>query len=195
MVDRWEATTLLRHPDNDTVAITAFLQRQLLKRWEAQHSSRYRYYTRAVNPHFKAQYYNEKQNRPAAYLLEPVNQSAQRKVASIRTGSHNLRGETGKWVPDDPLATICPFCEEGAVETSEHALLECKALSHIRDHFPEIKNADNLAALLKKKQKTTMTATLLNMIMKERQRLLDLPPETPNVADRQPYDTTNSYSH
>jgi hypothetical protein len=129
--DRWKAKALLRHPGNDTMAITTFIQLQLLKRWEGQDSSRY-HYTRAINPNFRTQYYKEKPERPAAYLLEPVNISAQRKVASIRTGSHNLRCETGKWTHDDPLATICPFCEEGAVETVEHTLLECLAFSHIR---------------------------------------------------------------
>ena len=104
-----------------------------------------------INTNFKAQYYKEKQERPAAYLLEPVNISAQRKVASIRTGSHNLRCETGKWTPDDPLATICPFCEEGAVETVEHALLECMAFSHIRTNFPDVKDSNTLASLLSKK--------------------------------------------
>jgi hypothetical protein len=181
--DRWDAKVLLRHPINDSMAITACLQRQLLKRWEDQNSSRFKYYTEAVNTNFRAQYYKEKRERPVAYLLEPVNISAQRKVASIRTGSHNLRSETGKWTPNDPLASICPFCEEGAVETAAHALLECMAFSHIRTNFPDVKNSNTLASLLHKKQKTVLIATFLGTLMKARQRLLDPPTAPPNVAD------------
>ena len=182
-LDRWDAKTLLRHPTNDPMAITACLQRQLLKRWEDQNSSRFKHYTEVINTNFKAQYYKDKRERPAAYLLEPVNISAQRKVASIRTGSHNLQSETGKGTPNDPLATICPFCEEGAVETTAHALLECRAFSHIRTNFPDVTNNPTLAALLHKKQKMVLIATFLGTIMKERQRLLDTSTAPPNVAE------------
>ena len=89
-LDRWDAKALLRHPTNDPMAITACLQRQLIKRWEEQNSSRLKHYIEEINTNFKAQYYKEKWERPVAYLLESVNISAQRKVASIRTGSHNL---------------------------------------------------------------------------------------------------------
>ena len=171
--NRWEAKPLLRRPDNDHMAITSFLQRQLLKKWEEKGSTRYHQYAKVTNPGLMTQYYKAKQDRPAAYLLEPVGISAQRKVASIRTGSHNLRSETGKWTPDDPLATICPFCEEGEVETTEHALLTCKAFLDIRLNFPGIKYKDNLADILRQEKKTTMLATFIGTIMKERQRLLN----------------------
>jgi exonuclease V gamma subunit len=97
-LERWEATTLLQCPSNDDMAVKAFLQRQLLKKWEEKNSTKYRYYTEKIIPNFRTQYYKEKRNIPMTNLLETVHISTLRRVASIRTGSHKLQSEIGRWI-------------------------------------------------------------------------------------------------
>ena len=90
------------------------------------------------------------------------NRSHRMHIARIRSSSHDLRIERGRYCRNytDPTSRICrfcchnsddtmtifanlPFCEDFIVETEEHAITECPAYHHLR-----ITLSDNLKSLI-----------------------------------------------
>lgn len=77
----------------------------------------------------------------AAEYVRQVDRRAQLKhLAQLRTGSHHLRIETGRW--ERPRISrderLCLRCDSDSVDDEHHMVFECLALEHIRQRFPDL---------------------------------------------------------
>src|SRR5271168_3524262 len=86
-----------------------------------------RYYKEVINPTLEDQ----------KYLSILTSSKKKINIAKIRTNSHELHSETGRWVvPKTPwIESICHICENRNIEDENHFLLECPAYNHIRYQF------------------------------------------------------------
>ena len=55
-----------------------------------------------------------------------------REMARLRTGSSDLRIETGRWMGAQEVDRLCWVCGQGAIENEEHFLLECVSYEDLR---------------------------------------------------------------
>ena len=53
--------------------------------------------------------------------------------ARLRSGTHQLRIETGRWVKEREEDRLCNVCVTGKVESEEHFLLECYVYRQLRE--------------------------------------------------------------
>lgn len=71
---------------------------------------------------------------PQQYLKAHISMKKRRAIAALRTGSHHLRIETGRWsghrIPREER--LCECCDMNTVEDEHHALQECPAYTNIR---------------------------------------------------------------
>ena len=90
------------------------------------------YYIKEFNP---TSSHDEK-----AYIRATINWKAKMLMAQLRTSSHRLRCETGRWqVPKEEWADrTCLFCNMGTVETEQHFVKDCLAYSDIKSGYTEI---------------------------------------------------------
>ena len=58
-------------------------------------------------------------------------------LAQLRTGSHWLGEETGRWARVPREQRLCPHCQ-GGVEGVHHVLFECPLYASARDRFPDL---------------------------------------------------------
>ena len=101
------------------------------------------------------------------------NSAFRAQIAKMRSSSHDLRVETGRYVGNhhDPTKKLCryccdnndgtmtafvnlPFCEDLILETEEHALTECPAYHHLRSALSE-----NIKSLLMLKEYRVIMST------------------------------------
>jgi hypothetical protein len=70
----------------------------------------------------------------ASYLKEVSSRVQLRQLAQLRTGSHQLRIETGRW--ERPMVArdqrICQRCPSGEVDDEHHMVFDCPALEEVR---------------------------------------------------------------
>ncbi len=70
----------------------------------------------------------------ASYLKEVTSRAQLRHLAQLRTGSHQLRVEIGRWerprLPRDER--ICRRCQSGEVDDEHHMVFDCPALEEVR---------------------------------------------------------------
>jgi hypothetical protein len=59
-----------------------------------------------------------------AYLEEIKSKANRRMLARIRTGSHILRVETGRWAGEARSSRVCRICSFGAIENEYHFIFE-----------------------------------------------------------------------
>ena len=73
------------------------------------------------------------------YIGANISWRAKILIAQLRTNSHQLRCETGRWKrPKEAWEErICRFCNSGKVETEQHFILECEAYKDSRDKFAD----------------------------------------------------------
>ena len=76
--------------------------------------------------------------QPAAYLDQVADRPRLVRLAQLRTGSHWLRVETGRWQELERAQRTCPHCGPAAVEDEEHMALHCPQYSDIRSSFPTL---------------------------------------------------------
>jgi len=71
-------------------------------------------------------------------------------ITRIRTNSHQLRSETGRWSTSKTPSEdrICQICDTKKVEDENQFLLDCMTITHIRSQFPIISHTSNLLDLL-----------------------------------------------
>jgi hypothetical protein len=69
------------------------------------------------------------------YLKEVTSRVQLRHLAQLRTGSHQLRVETGRWErPRLPRQErTCLRCDSGAVDDEHHLVFDCPALQELRE--------------------------------------------------------------
>ena len=63
----------------------------------------------------------------------------------IRTSSHRLRIETGRWTRTPRELRLCPC---GDIQSEEHVLLRCPMSQDLRSNFPSIQNYTSVVHLL-----------------------------------------------
>jgi hypothetical protein len=72
--------------------------------------------------------------RMASYLKEVSSRAQLRRLAQLRTGSHQLRVETGRW--ERPMVSrderFCQRCLSGEVDDEHHMVFDCPALEEVR---------------------------------------------------------------
>jgi hypothetical protein len=70
-------------------------------------------------------------------------------VAQLRSGSHHLRCEIGRWrVPKEVWKErTCIFCNKGVVKTEWHFVMECATYEDIHNQYENILKVDNMHQL------------------------------------------------
>ena len=97
-------------------------------------------------------------------------------IAKIRTNSHELHSEIGRWsIPKMPWdERVCHLCETKKVEDENHFLLDFPAYTHIRSHFQNICHTINIPNLLTQ-QKYCDLGKLLLILFEHRNEILRNP--------------------
>ena len=100
-----------------------------------------RYYKEVINPTLEDQ----------KYLSVLTISKKKINIAKIRTNSHELHSETGRWtVPKTPwMERIYHLCENMNIKDENHFLLECPTYNHIRAQFHNLCCNTNLPSLLR----------------------------------------------
>ncbi len=82
--------------------------------------------------------------------------------ARLRSGAHNLRLATGRYIKEPEPERLCVVCVTGKVETEEHFMLDCYVYAHIRERmFARIKDQTGYDLLLLKEDKSWLLDVLL----------------------------------
>jgi len=77
---------------------------------------------------------------PPRYLAEIPERRRRRSLTQLRTGSHWLREETGRWQQVERQDLLCPHCLVNGVDVVEdrhHFLFECTSMADLRQHYPQ----------------------------------------------------------
>ena len=103
--------------------------------------------------------------------LKIKNYQNRRALTKLRTSSHKLAIETGRWVNAKREERTCKQCNENKIEDENHLLFECKAYTEKRlttfqfiqsqlgiDLSCEIRRTDNLKILFSSNDINTMNA-------------------------------------
>ena len=100
-----------------------------------------RYYKEVINPTLEDQ----------KYLSVLTSSKKKINIAKIRTNSHELHSETGRWVvPKTPWVEMTYHLWENMnTEDENHFLLECPTYNHIRAQFHNLCCNTNLPRLLR----------------------------------------------
>ena len=68
------------------------------------------------------------------YLEMDLTFNQRKAITIMRSGTHKLRVETGRWNKEESKEEHARFfCQSGLIETKEHFLLDCYVLERIRD--------------------------------------------------------------
>ena len=121
------------------------------------------YYKEVINPTLKDQ----------KYLLVLTSSKKKINIAKIRTNSHELHSETGRWaVPKTPwVERICHLCENMNIKDEKHFLLECPTYTHIRSLFHNLCCNSDIPNLLTS-QNYSELGTLLSKLFEHRNTIL-----------------------
>ncbi|GAB4814024.1 hypothetical protein N2152v2_001070 [Parachlorella kessleri] len=76
--------------------------------------------------------------QPAEYLSAVADRPRRVRMAQLRTGSHWLRVETGRWQRLEREQRVCPHCEAAAVEDERHMVFDCPTYAGLRLQFPAL---------------------------------------------------------
>ena len=136
------------------------------KMWEDQELEGKRkliYYKEVINPTLDNQ----------TYLYVLSSHKKKMNIAKIRTNSHELRSETGRWfIPKTPWNDrICQLFHSKKVEDERHFLLDCPTLTHIRSQFSTICHTSNLLDLLSQPTYSDLGA-LISLLFDHRNKIL-----------------------
>jgi hypothetical protein len=81
--------------------------------------------------------------QPTAYLAAVADRPRRACLAQLRTGSHWLRVETGRWQRLEREQRVCPHCAAGAVEDEMHMIFDCPKYDGVRQQFPALFSSGN----------------------------------------------------
>jgi len=76
--------------------------------------------------------------QPAAYLTAVADRPRRVRLAQLRTGSHWLRVETGRWQKLERAQRVCPHCGAAAVEDEAHMVFDCALYAGLRQQFADL---------------------------------------------------------
>ena len=86
--------------------------------------------------------------KPAKYLTQVRHNRARRCLAQLRSGSHWLREETGRWVGLPREARLRARCGAAEIDDAFHMTLRCTALAEIHmRHIDLLRGVQTLAEL------------------------------------------------
>ena len=80
---------------------------------------------------------------PPAYLQMVTKWSDRKRLAQLRTGSHCLAEETGRWLGQSREQRQCQRCNSGAIDDAQHMVFHCAAIAAQRTRHPELFLTDN----------------------------------------------------
>jgi len=93
----------------------------------------------------KKYYYIEEFNpthnhQQKVYIGANISLRAKILIAQLRTNSHQLRCDTGRWkIPNKVWEErVCIFCSSKKVETEKHLILECETFKDNRESYADI---------------------------------------------------------
>ena len=96
------------------------------------------------------------------YLRWPLSWEERALYAKLRSGTHQLRIETGRWRKELEAERVCCICLTGNVENESHFLLDCYVYSRLRDKmFTSIKRNAGYAFDEMKDDKVSLLDALL----------------------------------
>jgi hypothetical protein len=75
---------------------------------------------------------------PAAYVGAVADRPRRMRLAQLRTGSHWLAEETGRWQQQERAQRVCPHCEGGLLEDAQHLIFYCSRYSVLRHQFDDL---------------------------------------------------------
>ena len=102
-------------------------------------------------------------------------------IAKFKCGVLPIALETGRYTDVPEAKRTCKLCSDNAVETEEHFLTACSALSHIRTRFKnelnEVENLDNMTGIEKMKRMMAtdmikISSRMLECMFEERKELM-----------------------
>lgn len=76
--------------------------------------------------------------QPAAYLAALADRPRLVRLAQLRTGSHWLKVETGRWQRLERSQRLCPHCDAGAVEDEVHMVFDCALYAGVRQQYADL---------------------------------------------------------
>ena len=85
-----------------------------------------------------------------AYLHAIPQRSRRQALAQLRTGSHWLAEETGRWRQQQRDERLCPHCHavgEQHIEDAAHAVLFCPRAAALRAQYPGLFDTDGVVSL------------------------------------------------
>ena len=131
---------------------------------ELEEKRKLRYYKDVINPNLEDQNY--------LFVLTSVKKKIS--IAKIRTNSHELHSEIGRWsIPKTQWEErVCHLCDTKNIEDEKHFLLDCLAYIQIRFHFQNICHTTNLPNLLTQ-QKYGDLGNLLLTFFEHRNKIIN----------------------
>jgi hypothetical protein len=109
--------TILQNKDTIKKMSNQNLRKNMWCDKELEEKRKLRYYKDVINPNLEDQNYLS--------VLPSVKKKIS--IAKIRTNSHELHSETGRWsIPKTPWdERVCHLCDTKKVEDEKHFLLDC----------------------------------------------------------------------
>ena len=119
----------------DIKAALSALQRRYLTSVQESALPKVQMYLGHIAPPLRIGTYNV-----AAYLKEVTSRVQLRHLAQLRTGSHRLRVETGRWERPrlERHERTCQRCLSGEVDDEQHMVFGCSALDEVREQHVEL---------------------------------------------------------
>ena len=164
-LNHWEIdqTVALQNINNMKKIVTSKFKEKMWCEKYLEAKRKLRYYKEVINPTLE----NQK------YLSALTSSKKKINIAKIRTNSHELHSETGRWtVPKTPwMERIYRLCENRIIEDENHFLLECTVHTHIRSQFNNLYCNTGLPSLLTC-QNYSELGTLLTKLFEHRNKIL-----------------------
>lgn len=97
--------------------------------WEKELGRKKKYYIEELNPVCDLQ--------QKEFIGASISWRAKVLIAQLRTNSHQLRCEIGRWKRPKEVwdKRVCTFCTSGAIELEKDFILQCDALKDIRESY------------------------------------------------------------
>ena len=117
----------------DAAEIVQAMQARQVGALAASAKSKVQYYVSAVRCGVSLESY-----QPAEYLAAVTDRSRLVRLAQLRTGSHWLRVETGRWQRLEREQRVCPHCDAAAVEDEAHMVFDCPKYAGVRQQCHDL---------------------------------------------------------
>ena len=107
--------------------------------------------------------------RRADFIEWHIPASHRVQYARLRSGTHQLRLETGRWVDEKEEERLCNVCVTGKVESEEHFLLDCYVYRQLRENmFAKVLDQTGYDLLLMKDDKNWLMDVLIGHGLKKK---------------------------